>query len=777
MKPLISFVLLICACLMAAPQTTIKVMLIGTPLYDGASPMTGRPYKSVFGLFAEFERQNPDIKIEILPAQWGSSSQGYISKTRALLLSEGVDVLEMPISDEFARQEVIDDLGPRISNDASFDTSQYLAGIYEGWFTWIPARKQFVPYGIPYISGSRLIGYDKKIFDDWGVEYLSENPTPAEIMEKAGRMTGKNPKTGHMNYGIFFDGKYNVFVTMNAIEGFGGSWGHSGADGEHVYQWNTPENVRAMQWVINISKYAPKSFLTGAEAAMVWETPNNNIAIRLDQGSNVIYDLPYRKGAFFENGRLRFGYSQTFKDMQGKGGLFGGSTLSLARSSKHKAEAWRFMKWLSQDEWAQKWCLQNYNGVPVIRASKNWPENQIGDLSNTIIGQMETSAPRYPWMGAPPRFIIQSEVEKAVSRANACVYDTAQVRVIAAECMQAVQAQTDTWLQGDKKIPLARMRPFAMRRFGFPLFIVMFLFVAAVIIIYRKDIRKYWVWYMFLLPGFTAFALFLAYPLAESFRLSFFKSNGFLEAFAGLDNFKEVMSSPVFGNSLYNTLYIGILNLTLGIPIGFILASLINSQRKATAAFKILYFMPMVTSVIAASIVFKYLFDPNCGPINYYLHVLGVDTSKLLWLNDPATAKFVVVFFALWHGAGYTILICLAGLQTIPDSMYEAAAIDGAGPLQKWWHITLPNMRPTFVFLFMTGCIGALKRFEDVYTLGGAAGSPARSIQTVVAFIFEQAFGTFRFGTASAAAYVLFFIILAITLVNYRFMLHKEQKN
>jgi ABC-type sugar transport system permease subunit len=290
----------------------------------------------------------------------------------------------------------------------------------------------------------------------------------------------------------------------------------------------------------------------------------------------------------------------------------------------------------------------------------------------------------------------------------------------------------------------------------------------------RKHLKRHGVWYLFLLPSLIGMIVFLAYPIAESFRLSLFRSNGFLEMYSGLDNYTKVLKDPTFHKSLYNTLYIGLIGLVLGIPIGFVLASLINSQKKAQAAFKMLYFLPMVTSVIASVIIFKYLFEPDFGIVNAFLNKLHIPTEGLVWLNSPQTSKMVVVLFSLWQGIGYTILICLSGLQAIPDQLYEAASIDGCNGLKKWWHITLPNMRPTFVFLFMTGCIGALKRFEDVFTLGGMQGSPAGSLRTSVGYIFEQAFGIFNFGTASAAAYLLFALILVITLVNYRVMLRKE---
>jgi ABC-type sugar transport system permease subunit/ABC-type glycerol-3-phosphate transport system substrate-binding protein len=670
---------------------------------------------------------------------------------------------------------VLEDLEPWIAGDPTFDTSKFIPGVFECWGTWLPGKKKHVYCGIPLYWGCTVIGYDKKIFDEWGVPYLSEYPTPDEILEKARQMHGINPKTGEMNYGLFLPGKYNVWVTHNIMEGFNGGWGQIGKSGAFQYTWDSQENLKALVWLLGASQYIPKSFLTGEEGALLWETARNNIAIRFSRFTNGMYELAYKNGVFMEDGQLRFRFVHQFKNKKGIGGLFGGSPLAMAKSSSLKKEAWRFMKWMSLDRFAQEWITEQYFKSSVLNESRQWNiHTGIKDF-RIHMDDIGTCAKRYPWVGSPPRFIVQAEVEQALISANKADYDPVQIEAIAKKCLASIQKQTEAWLATESKIPAAALKPFSMWRFGFPFFVIFLLIIVTVLVVYRRNVRQYWVWYAFLLPGITAFSLFLIYPVFESFRLSFYKSNGFMEIFAGLDNFKDVLSSPIFGKSLYNTFYIGLLHLALGIPIGFILASMINSQKKAQAAFRILYFLPMVTSIIAASIIFKYLFDPDVGIINFYLQKLGINTSSLLWLNDPATSKFVIVFFALWHGVGYTVLICLSGLQAIPDQLYEAATIDGCGPIQKWWYITLPNMRPTFVFLIMTGCIGALKRFQDVYTLGGAAGSPARSIQTVVAYIFEQAFGTYRFGMASAAAYVLFFIILGLTLVNYRVMLHKEK--
>ncbi|SFM14114.1 multiple sugar transport system permease protein [Gracilibacillus orientalis] len=286
----------------------------------------------------------------------------------------------------------------------------------------------------------------------------------------------------------------------------------------------------------------------------------------------------------------------------------------------------------------------------------------------------------------------------------------------------------------------------------------------------KKDKKKAFgsgiIWYIFLIPAFLGILLFMVYPIFESLRLSFYQSNGTMETFIGLDNFKTILTSGPFWNSVWNTFYIGIFQILITIPLGFIFASLINSTPRGQNFFKVIYFLPNVTSIVAAAMIFAFVLHPEMGIVNYILETIGLPTPG--WLSNPSTSKWAVILLSVWHWIGFVIIICLANLQAISPEMYEAARIDGAGRVQQWLFITIPNMTATFAFLLITGWIGALQRFNEVYVLGGPSGSPARSIQTMGAFIYERGFTGFEFGMASAATYVMFIIILIFTFLNIK---------
>lgn len=268
-------------------------------------------------------------------------------------------------------------------------------------------------------------------------------------------------------------------------------------------------------------------------------------------------------------------------------------------------------------------------------------------------------------------------------------------------------------------------------------------------------------WYLFLLPTLLGIAVFMIYPLAESLRLSFTK--GADEHYVGLENYASVLESGTFWYSVYNTLYITVFQLLIAIPLGFIIACLINNLRRGSNFFKVLFYLPNVTSIVAAATVFLAVLHPD-GPLNYVVQLLGFE--KVVWLSQPLSAKWGAIILSVWHWLGFVIIINLANLQAISSDYYEAASIDGASRFTQWLYITLPNMLGSLTVLFIIGWIGGLQRFSDAYMLGGLQGSPARSLHTVVGFIFERGFGGNEYGLASAASYILFFFILVFTYIN-----------
>ncbi len=287
------------------------------------------------------------------------------------------------------------------------------------------------------------------------------------------------------------------------------------------------------------------------------------------------------------------------------------------------------------------------------------------------------------------------------------------------------------------------------------------------------------VWYGFLAVPLFLIMVFVAYPTAIAFRDSVFTETPQGPNFVGLYHFGRLFSSSIFWGALGNTILLGVAFLGITIPLATVLASMLNRLRRGSTPLKVIYFLPQLTSSVAVAIMFNYVFQPDWGLLNGVLRSIGI-TRVPLWLADPRLSLFgsraAVTLLAVWAGLGYFIIIILAGLQSIPTDLYDASAIDGASPVQAWWYVTLPSLRPTFVFLIITGSIDALSRFGDLWTLGGPGGAPARSLQSVVMFMFQSGFESNDYSLAAATAVVFFVIVLAITLLAFRGFLRNEFK-
>lgn len=277
--------------------------------------------------------------------------------------------------------------------------------------------------------------------------------------------------------------------------------------------------------------------------------------------------------------------------------------------------------------------------------------------------------------------------------------------------------------------------------------------------------KSQYIWYLFLVPTLLGIAMFMIYPILESLRLSFYSSNGTIEKFVGFNNYTFILNLEVFWKSVFNTFYITFFQLLITIPIGFVIACAINDSKLGRNLLKSLFFIPYVTPAVAAAMLFMFVLHPN-GLLNSFLQLLGI--SPVVWLENPTSARWGAIILGSWQSIGFVIIIFLANLQAIPLDYYEAAKIDGSSKIQSWKYITIPLMEGTFAFLAIIGWINGLQRFTDVYILGGLQGSPARSLHTMVGFIFERGFGGYEFGVASAASYILFFMILIFTLVNMK---------
>jgi len=271
-----------------------------------------------------------------------------------------------------------------------------------------------------------------------------------------------------------------------------------------------------------------------------------------------------------------------------------------------------------------------------------------------------------------------------------------------------------------------------------------------------------------MLPTILGMILFVAYPLFESLRLSMFAAQvGVPEKFVGLGNFDRAFKDPVLVKAIINTFKMAIYTIVLVIPGSFILATLINHSLIAKNFFKVVYYIPNVTSIIIISLLFKYIFySTEQGAINYFLSYIGIE--PIGWFTDSKWAQFSVAIMSSWISIGSNMLICLAGLQSISRQHYEAAEIDGANALQKWLHITLPASRPILAYILIMTTMNAMKRFGDVWMIGGQAGTPGGSLRTIVLYLYNMTFEYNSPGYGSAIAVILFIIILILTYINMK---------
>ena len=273
--------------------------------------------------------------------------------------------------------------------------------------------------------------------------------------------------------------------------------------------------------------------------------------------------------------------------------------------------------------------------------------------------------------------------------------------------------------------------------------------------------------YAFLLPTLLSVLIFIVFPVIFSFYISFHKYDYLSKErpFVGFENYVRLFTSEKFWQTLANTARYALAIVPLNLVVALGLALLVNRHIPAINVFRTAYFSPVVTSSVAVAIIWSWIFDPGFGLLNHLLRIVGLPPQ--MWLGSPKWAIWCLVFMATWNGAGYNMMIFLAGLQGIPQEYYDAATVDGANTFQQFIHITWPLLSPTTFFVVITGFIGALQVFDQVFVL--TKGGPAGTTRTIVFYLWEQGFQYFDMGFASALAYVLFALIFILTQINWRF--------
>jgi multiple sugar transport system permease protein len=276
---------------------------------------------------------------------------------------------------------------------------------------------------------------------------------------------------------------------------------------------------------------------------------------------------------------------------------------------------------------------------------------------------------------------------------------------------------------------------------------------------------------LFLAPALVLISLFFFVPALAGFALSLTDFDLYSIGDASnvrvtvLRNYVDLLRSDIFWTALVNTLYFALVGGALTVAVSLATALLVNAKiTRFKAFFRTVYFAPVVTTLVAVSIVFKYIYHPRFGMLNRFLDTIGLPQPD--WLGDPKLAMPAIILLAVWKGFGYPMLIFIAGLQQIPEELFEAARLDGAGAWRQFRHVTLPMLAPTFLFVGIVVAIGQLQIFAEPYVM--TRGGPLNKTVTMVMLMYEQGFKFWEMGYAAAVAFVLFLLIGSATLLQMK---------
>ena len=277
--------------------------------------------------------------------------------------------------------------------------------------------------------------------------------------------------------------------------------------------------------------------------------------------------------------------------------------------------------------------------------------------------------------------------------------------------------------------------------------------------------------YLFLAPAVTSILIFFFIPVMASFVMSFTDFDIYalgsidMVRFIGFSNYVQLFGDPLFWQSLQNTMYYVVLASPLSIAVALGAAILLNSKLiKYKGFFRLSYFIPYITTLVAVAIVWRFIYHPKFGILNYFLSLIGI--NPIDWLGDPATAMPAIVLMSVWKTFGYNMIIFLAGLQNIPEDLYEAASLEGANEWQKFKAITIPMLSPTTLFVSIITIVGFFQLFAEPYIM--TQGGPLNKTLSIVGYMYQEGFRWWNMGYSASISFVLFFIIMIITVLQFK---------
>jgi ABC-type glycerol-3-phosphate transport system substrate-binding protein len=413
---------------MAQDKTPVTVLTIGYPDKDSTDAVTGTVSPGIGNLEAAFETANPTIDLVVTNIPWGEGATGYAPKTEAMIQANESCLYEMPGAAGYARRGLLADLSALIAADKDF--KNVWGKQIETDKVWGPTAKSL--YYIPNNTGERVIHWDATLFANYGVEPLSKNPTLDEIAAKAKALTGTDPVTGQQTYGYYYQGKYAVWQFLSIAHAMGANWGSVDETGKMTVTWNTPEYLAALQWFVDMSKYAPSGAL-GSDGMPQGFLSDENVVAIIPEGEQGYFIQPLIANPELQK---RFRSSFNLRGADGVGGVATISPMAMAESCTNKEAAWTALKWLAGSAESQKYYFDSNGRIPVSdNGAAALPQIASFPDGDVVLTQPQFAEAPYPWAADQPRWAMQTALEGALAGT-----------LSPADALAQAQKETDDWL-------------------------------------------------------------------------------------------------------------------------------------------------------------------------------------------------------------------------------------------------------------------------------------------------------------------------------------------
>ena len=708
-------------------------------------------------IVAEFMKSHPNIRVQVetIPSDYKEKILTEIAAGSP----PDVFLLDATIIPAFLNQNLLVDLMPFVKK-YRVDLSTYFPNVLS------IAKRDSALFALPKDFTPMVMYYNKRLFDRAGIPYPSRNWTWQDYLHISQQLTRDFDGDGRIDqFGTTFSDRLYLWIPW--------VWSHESdvlsPDGTRATGYfNSPKTEGTLQFLINLrTRYKVAPF--GEYLSAVGGTGELFYTGRIAMTESGHWWIPTLK-KYLDTSQLSIGVAPLPRPVGGRHvTVMYESGWCVPRATRYRAQAVQLAIFLAGKKAAR---IRSESGIaiPGIRqvAQEQVKHDPYG-IEKIFFDEVRFA--RMPWGSRVEAFSQIEEIARdAVDQVMIGGKPIHPIFTTAAHKMDATLARSRKFTRRTKP----SSGSLTVVKFLFLTLTFLFLFILLHIFLTRGKARRSLLQgYTFLMPSLLLLTVFVLVPLFFSLFLSFHQWNiiSLQKPFVGLANFRRLWHDALFWNAMKNTA-IYTLQVPVGMAVALFVAILLNQRLRGIHLFRTIFFLPSVSSFVAVALVWQWLYQPQYGLVNFILKQIGL--GPVPWLTSPKTALLSIMIMTIWMGIGYQMVIFLAGLQGIPADLYEAATIDGASPWQRFRSITLPLLKPTTFFVLITSVIGSFQVFTSVYVM--TQGGPNRATDVVVYNIYQNAWEYLRMGYASAMSWVLFGVILIVTVLQFEILGKREKE-